>query len=150
FRIAREQGTPFLSLHTLTPGQPATAGGLLITPVTVDHAVPTVAFLIDDGDAAVAIVTDTAPTTEVWDLVRRVPHMKAVFLEATFPRSLGWLADVSRHLTTATFVQELAKAPAGVPVLAIHLKAKYRVDVAAELAAVPNVSICEPGRVYTF
>ncbi len=148
-RISRE-GKPFLALHSLVPGQPVTAAGLRLTPVAVDHVVPTVAFVVEDDVSAIAYITDTAPTTAIWQRLQQTANLKAIFLEATFPQSQAWLADVSKHLTTATFAGELAKAPPGVPVYAIHLKARFRAEIVAELAKLPGVSVCEPGRVYEF
>lgn len=145
-------GTPILALRPVTPGVPVAAGGLRVTPVPVDHVVPAVAYVVGDGDATVAIVTDTAPTATVWAELRRAANVKAVFLEAAFPRSLAWLADVSKHHMTDTFLEEVRQAPPGVPVYAIHLKAKHHAQIVAELAeaGLPQVSVCVPGRVYEF
>jgi cAMP phosphodiesterase len=148
-RISRE-GKPFLTLHTLTLGVPVAAAGLRFTPIAVEHVVPTVAYVVEDDSAAIAYITDTGPTTAIWERLRQTANFKAIFLEATFPQSQSWLADVSKHLTTATFARELAKGPPGVPVYAIHLKARFRAEIVAELAKLPWVSVCEPGCVYEF
>jgi len=143
---------PFLKLHLLVPGETVTVAGSRITPIPVDHVVPTVAFLVRDDTATIAYVTDTAPTTAIWGELKREANLKAVFLEATFPKSMNWLAEISKHLSTETFALEVEKIPPGVPVYAIHLKAKFRGETVAELAALgmPRVSVCEPGRVYEF
>src|SRR5205814_558999 len=94
-----------------------------------------------------AFVTDTAPTQAIWDAVHAVPHLRAVFLELTFPDDQAWLAHVSKHLTPALFAAELRKLPAGVPVYVIHVKARYHPQVVRELAALgqAHVSFLEPG-----
>lgn len=143
---------PFLHLREVTPGTPVTVGGLRATPVSVDHAVPTVAWVLEGADAAVAFVTDTGPTAAVWELCRRTPNLKAVFLEATFPASEKWLAGISGHLTTELFAEEIAKVPDGVRIIAVHLKPRHAVTVASELAALalPRVEVIRPGETYRF
>src|SRR5262245_22662518 len=145
-------GTPLLSLRSLAPGVPVAVDGLRVTAVPVDHVVPAVAYAIADADSTIAIVTDTAPAAAVWDELRRAANVKAVFLEAAFPRSREWLADVSKHHTSDTFLEEVREAPPGVPVYAIHLKAKDQGQITSELPAAgwPRGSACVPGRVYEF
>src|SRR5262245_4223637 len=146
-RISRG-GPPLVRLEPLTPGRPVAAAGLSVTAVPVDHVVPTVAYVAAGPDAAFAFVTDTGPTDAVWELANRTPDLRAVFLEVTFPDDQAWLAGVSKHLTTAQFAGELRKLRTGVAVYAIHLKARFRARVRAEVAALglPHVTILEPGR----
>src|SRR5262249_38727523 len=144
-----EREAPFLRLDTLVGGRTIDVEGLRITPVPVTHAVPTMGFIIEDNSAAVVIPTDTGPTEAIWQAANRLPHLQAVFLEATFPESMGKLATVSRHLTPQTFVQEVKKIDRPCRFLAVHLKPRFREEVAAQLMSLhqPNVEIAEPGRV---
>jgi ribonuclease BN (tRNA processing enzyme) len=144
--------TPFLKLLPLTPGVPVDVEGLRITPIPVNHAVPTFGFLVEGPDAAVLIPGDTGPTEEIWQRANAVEKLKAVFLETTFPDEMAALADVSGHLTPATFRQELNKLNRPVPVIVIHIKPRYRAAVMRELAALnlPNLAIGESGRAYAF
>ena len=73
-------------------------------------------------------------------MARSRPNLRAVFLEVTFPNELAWLADAAKHLTPQQFARERGKIDADVPVLAVHLKARYRDQVAAELAALAKSS----------
>lgn len=145
-------GPPFVRLRELTPGRRRKIGEHSITAIPIDHLVPTVAVLVESATAAVLVVTDTGPTDEVWAAAARVRNLKAVLLEATFPNDLQWLATKSRHLTTAQYAAELAKAPLGVRRLAIHLKPWVRDRVREELAALRSdgVELMVPGQVYSF
>jgi ribonuclease BN (tRNA processing enzyme) len=147
-----EREAPFLRLDTLVAARTVDVEGLRITPVPVTHAVPTMGFIIEDDSAAVVIATDTGPTEAIWHAANRLPHLRAVFLEATFPESMSQLATVSRHLTPRTFVQEMKKVERPCRFLAVHLKPRFRAEVAAELLSLdlPNVEIAEPARVYHF
>jgi ribonuclease BN (tRNA processing enzyme) len=142
-------GPPLVQLEPLTPGRPVQVAGLSVTAVAVDHVVPTVAYLIDDGASAFAFVTDTAPTDGIWALANQCPRLKAVFLEVTFPEDQAWLAAVAKHLTPSLFASEVRKLRPGVKVYAIHLKPRCRDQLLGELAALelPNVTVLEPGRV---
>jgi ribonuclease BN (tRNA processing enzyme) len=142
-------GPPLVRLEPLTPGRPVHVAGLSVTAAEVDHVVPAVAYLIDDGKSAFAFVTDTAPTDAIWDLANRNPRLKAVFLEVTFPEREDWLAAVAKHLTPKMFAGEVRKLRPGVRVYAIHLKARCREELLSEIAALglPKVTVLEPGQV---
>jgi cAMP phosphodiesterase len=149
-RLATEE-TPFMNLLPLDSEQPLRIGKLMITPVALNHIVPTFGFIVDDGHSAVAIVSDTAPTERVWEIVNGLPHLKAVFLEACFPDRMEWLAEKSAHLTTSLFAAECRKLARPVPVIVVHIKAAFREEILSELAALrlPHVRIGAPG-VYEF
>ena len=143
---------PFLRLSKLEEGRPVELEGLRITPVAVNHVVPTFGFLVEDDRSAVVLPSDTGPTEAIWQYANRSPHLKAVFLEATFPDSMAWLADVARHLTPALFAREVGKIRHPVRVFAVHIKAAYRSQVVRELEALglPNFEVARPGEPYTF
>ncbi len=145
----------FMRLETLVPGRTVTLENLRITPVPVDHVVPTVGFIVEEDGAAVVIASDTGPTDALWERANQIPHLKAVFLEVTFPDGMAWLADAAKHLTPSTFAAEVGKLkplkkwPA---ILAVHLKPRFREQILAELKAqhVPNLKIARFGRGYEF
>ena len=144
--------TPFLKVETIESGRAIRLDGLEITPVAVDHLVPTLGFVIDDGRSTVVIASDTGPTDELWRVARRRPNLKAVFLEAAFPDKMQGLADISKHLTSAGFGVEAGKVGPGVEMIAVHIKARFRDEILAELHALnlPELAIGEFGHSYTF
>ena len=150
-RLSGEE-TPFLKLCEISPEEPVPIGDLTITPVPLNHVVPTFGFLIDDGQAAAAIVSDTSPTERIWELINACERIRGVFLESSFPDSFAWLAERAMHLTPALFQAELQRLQHDVPVIAIHIKIAYEPTVHAELKALglPNLQIGEPGRTYEF
>jgi cAMP phosphodiesterase len=151
FRLSRPEA-PFLHVAELKPRVTVELAGLRVTPVPVNHVVPTAGFIVEDADGAVVIPSDTGPTEEIWERANALPNLKAVFLEATFPDELGWLADVSKHLTPATFAGELRKLHRPVPVVVVHIKARYHQQVIAQVEALrlPHVSIGEAARPYVW
>ena len=143
---------PFLRLCPIEPETPVDAGGLRVTPILVNHLVPTVAYVISDGRTAVIITGDTGPTTRLWEVAHHTGGLQAVFLEACFPNSMRSLAEASRHMTAEMFGREVAKLPAGVTVFATHIKVRYRDQVIRELRelGLRQVEIGECEKEYDF
>jgi ribonuclease BN (tRNA processing enzyme) len=148
-RISAER-PPFLKLRELTPGDPVEAAGLRVTPVEVNHVVPALGYVVEADGAAAAFPGDTAPTEEIWKVAGRCVHLRAVFLECTFPGSMEWLAEVARHLTPARYAGEVGKLGKAVRFITVHVHARHRDAVIAELEALglPGVEVGEPGVTY--
>jgi ribonuclease BN (tRNA processing enzyme) len=146
------QGRPFLKLETIYPGKPVVVEGLRITPVSVNHVVPTTGFLVEEPDTAIVWSADTGPTEEIWEVANRAASLKGAFLEVTFPNELAWLADLSRHLTPAQFGAEVRKVKKPVPFIAVHLHPKSREQVIQELEGLgmPNIEVGRFGVPYQF
>ena len=150
-RLSTEE-TPFLRSVVLEPGRPVAAAGLTVTPVALNHTVPTLGFILETPASAVAIVCDTDATEEIWQMLRAKPHLKAVFLEAAFPESMAWLAKKSKHLTPAVLQSEVAKLARQVPVIAVQIKPAFQDQVVAELQALglAGLQVGVPGVSYEF
>lgn len=143
---------PFLDLCALQAEVPVEADGLRITPVPVDHVVPTFGYVVSDGNSTVIFGGDSGPTRRLWEIAHQITGLRAVFLEATFPKSLNRLAEASLHMTTEMFQHEVAKMPAPIKVVAVHIKVRYYDEVVGELDALhlPNLEIGECEREYDF
>jgi ribonuclease BN (tRNA processing enzyme) len=143
---------PFLRLCPLQDEVAVDAEGLAVTPVRVNHIVPTFGYVISDGASAIIIAADSGPTTRLWEVAHQTPGLRAIFLEACFPNSLKSLAEDSLHLTPEMFCQEVAKMPSGITIVAVHIKVRYREQVVRELNALglPNLEIGECEREYVF
>ena len=114
---------------------------------------PTLGFVVEDDHSAVVIPSDTGPTEEIWHAANRLSHLKAVFLEVSFPNHLQWLADASGHLTPQTVVAELEKLDRrGARIYLYHLKPSVIGEVKKEIAALGRdyLQICELDDVYNF
>ena len=143
---------PFLELCPLRDEVPVKVAGLWVTPVRVNHLVPTNAYVISDGRSSVILAGDSGPTKRVWEVAYDTPDLRAVFLEACFPNSVSGLAQAALHLTPELFCREVSKMPAGVKVIAVHIKVRYRDQVIRELLdlRLPDLEIGECGKEYEF
>jgi ribonuclease BN (tRNA processing enzyme) len=143
--------TKVLEYVPFRTGEEFVVAHLRVTAMAVNHIVPTVGLVVTDGAITVAFTSDTAATEEFWQLVNRTPDVAALFIEASFPNSMGKLADVSGHLTPEGVAAELRKLKHNhLDVLAVHLKPSYRQTLVEELRALghPRLSAMEPGREY--
>jgi cAMP phosphodiesterase len=143
---------PYLKAVELTPGVPVAMDGLRITPVQVNHVVPTLGYIVEDDHSTVVFPSDTAPMDEIWAIARSCPHPPIVFLECTFPESMRWLAELAKHLTPTLYAKEMKKLDRAVRWITIHMHPRHRPTVVKELLALglPRVEIGEAGRAYTF
>jgi ribonuclease BN (tRNA processing enzyme) len=143
---------PFLQLFEIKVRKPFELADCTITAIPVNHVVPTVAFIIDDGEAAVAIVTDTGPTDEIWEAIKENPRVQAVFLECSFPNELVAVAKAAMHLTPKLFAAEIKKIPDHVSIHAVHLKPRFYDTLVQELDEIGDkrVKVSQPGKVYRF
>ncbi len=130
-----EMEAPFFDLKSIEDGDQVTVGDLTITAVAVNHIVPTLGFIVEDDHSAVVFGCDSGPTDHLWDVAKQNPKLKAVYLEASFPNSMEWLAKASLHLTPDLFLAEYQKLGRDIPVVAIHIKAAFRDEVIRELQA---------------
>ncbi len=144
--------TPFMKVNLIESGESIEIDGVKITVISVDHLIPTVGYIIEDGTSTVIIPSDTGPTEEIWRIARHKQNVKGVFLEAAFPNSMSFLAKLSKHLTPAGFEIELEKMPRGTRFIAIHIKSRWRDEVIGELNALdhPHLEIGEFGKTYEF
>ncbi len=144
---------PALRIREVVARAPFRVDGLTLTPIPVNHTVPTLGYLVDDGPSAVLFTSDTGPTDEVWEVANRTANLKALIVEVSFPNRLQDVADLALHLTPRTLAAELAKLQRSVPVYLYHLKPPHLDELRHELAEtdLPHpVTELEQGRAYEF
>ncbi len=151
FLLLSRGANRFLTLSLIEPGETCVLEGLTITALPMTHVVPTQGYLLSDGQATVALFSDTGPTVEAWRMLNALPRLDAVFVECCFPEPLTWLAEVALHLTPRLLAAELAKLKRPTRVIAVHLKGRYRKEIIAELErTLPQVEIGRFGVPYCF
>jgi cAMP phosphodiesterase len=141
---------PALVFRELQPRSTVSIAGIDITPIPVNHIVPTVGLLVQNEAAAVLFTSDTYSTDEIWEMAHDTKDLKAVFVDVSYPNELGELAAASKHLTPELLALELEKLRRDVEIYAIHIKPMNRDNVIKQIAALDNsrVSIGEIDRLY--
>lgn len=141
---------PTLEFRELDARKKTNIAGLDVTPIPVNHLVPTFGLLVQNAATTVAFTSDTYSTDEFWKAASAAEHLKAVFAEVSYPNELGKLAAASKHLTPELLAIELGKLTRDAEVYAVHIKPAHREDVIRQIAALGNrrLSVGEIDRVY--
>ena len=124
-------------------------GGVSVTPVLVNHTVETSGFVIRDDSAAWIYSGDTHLTEEIWQVAARIPDLKGIFIEVSFPDSMMDIAIQSKHLTPTLLAQEFRKiGKPDLPLYVYHMKPTVREAIIQEIALldIERVTVLEEGQ----
>jgi cAMP phosphodiesterase len=141
---------PALRFCPLEPGTPVQLGSLQVTPIPVNHVVPTVGFVVENQHSGFVFTSDTYVTDEIWNAASRPERVKAVVVDVSFPDEMEDLAAASKHFTPRSLASDLRKLTRDVLVCVVHIKPAYREAVLRQLAGMrdPRISVMEIGRTY--
>lgn len=121
----------FIPIHDI---EPVKVDGLKIIPIKINHIVPTVAYLIDEGEKQFLYVGDMHHTDSLWEEVnKRVTNLKGIIIETSFPNRLSGLAKNSGHLTPIQLEEEMKKLEKPVPLYIFHMKPMFIEELVEEI-----------------
>ena len=135
--------SPVLGFRSLVEEGEARVGELWVTPVPVEHTVPTTGYVVHDGETGFVYSGDTGPTERLWRVAREMRGLKALIVETAFPNRLDALARVSGHLTPEMLRREIDKMPPDIPIWIFHIKPQLFQETAEQLATI------DPARIHT-
>jgi ribonuclease BN (tRNA processing enzyme) len=143
---------PVLRFQPLAEAVEQRVGDLWVTPVPVNHTVPTSGFIVHDSTSAVIYSGDTGPTDALWKAAREVGALRAIILECAFPSRMAALADIARHMTPELIRRELDKMPDDVPVMIFHVKPQFYDEIGEELGTIggARITMAEQDKTYLF
>ncbi len=145
---------PVLAYRPFKAGTTVKAAGLRIKAIPMNHPVPAVGFLVNDGKSSILYTADTGPNELIWKEAAKASNLRAVIVDTSFPDMLHKVADASGHFTPAQLHEDMTAAQVAldVPIYIYHIKPAYERRVIAELAALgrQNVKILKEGKTYTF
>lgn len=149
---------PVLRYERITPGQPLTLGGPLlsrrssggytVTAIEVDHTVPAVGYCVEKDGVRLVYTGDTGPTDAVW---RYASGADALIVEVSFPNHMESVAAITKHLCCSQLERELNKmAVLPKKILVTHLKPQYYEQIRREVALVGinQLELLHDGAVY--
>jgi len=133
--------TGILKLHPVPILQPHDFGSVRLIPVPVNHPVPTTGVILDDGNAQLVFTADSGPTDPLWEAANKLPNLKGVIIDTSFPNRYRKLALISGHPTPETMADEVRKLSKDVPVYLTHMKPETLDTLLEEVYALdlPNV-----------
>jgi ribonuclease BN (tRNA processing enzyme) len=110
------------------------SGALEITPIPVNHIVPTMGLVLRQGESSIIFTSDTGPTERIWQVANQTEDLAALITECSFPNRMQDIADVSLHFSPQSLAAELTKLERKVPVYLYHLKPPHVDELREELA----------------
>src|SRR5438067_11382481 len=102
---------PVMKYRMLVEEAEQRVGDAWVTPVAVNHAVPTTGFIVHDGTTGFVFSGDTGPTEALWKAARGLRGLRAALVECAFPNRMAALATVAGHMTPDLIRRELDKIP---------------------------------------
>lgn len=124
---------PSLVFHPLVPNQRIRIGDLEITPVPVNHIVPTFGYYIEDSDHGFLFSSDTTSTSEIWEYMNTREKLKTMIVDCSFPNHMRKLAVKSGHMTPELLIQDLKQLKRTCQIYVYHAKPSYREQIQEEL-----------------
>ena len=152
FSELQNKNGPVMVYQPFTVGKEFSVKHLSITPLAVNHRVPTAGFIISDGSSSIAMSGDTWKMEGFWPNVN-TQGISALLIECAFPNELEELAAISHHLTPKSLEAEIGKfTRTDCPIYIINIKPAYRETVIGQIKDLRSdkINILEVGRVYDF
>jgi ribonuclease BN (tRNA processing enzyme) len=127
-----------LNLIQLKAGRMISVNGYHVTPYKVNHSVPAVGYLVEDGGGKRFFYTgDTGPSAQTWKSIKG-KKINALIIDVSFPNSMRDLAVTTGHLTPDLLLEEIRTMPYKPDrVYITHLKPQYYRKIKAELLKLP-------------
>lgn len=154
FSVLPVAENPIMKFQPLTSGQSFALGQYTVEPVSVKHSFAAFAYIIHGQNGCVIFSGDTAPVDNLWQKVKALEHIRAIFIECSFSNRQQETAKITNHLCTSDVAKEIAKTgrEADLSVYLYHVKPAYVSEVATEAQALNpmRVKITKSGDEFTF
>jgi len=139
-----------LSYHAINVAEIYDIGeGKTIQPFLGDHSVPSVGYIIREGNSALILSADTYALEHIVAMVKNDNTITSLILECSFPVRMAALAKISKHLTAAHLFDGIkALESRGLTLYINHIKPVYCDVIKKEIASLQgewNVIILEDG-----
>lgn len=126
---------PYLRFETLAPGESVSLGDRTLRSIAVNHTVPAVGYLLNNGRASFAFSGDTCSTEAYWQVLNACTDLRHAIIETSFLDQEEALSRLSGHLCPRLLVQELQKLKGTAEVYITHLMPGEEEAIMAEIRA---------------
>ena len=139
-----------LEYFPISVGQEIVVKHLKIKSIEVNHKVPSVGYVVFDGETKVALSSDTAEMNGFWQILNAELNLDAILIECAFPNELEELAQASHHLTPKSLKEEIAKFTGQqCPIYVVNIKPMYFHEVTRQIKDlnIENLEILKVGQI---
>jgi cAMP phosphodiesterase len=148
FTIIPNPHDAILNLVGLKTGQSIEINGYTVVPYKVNHTVPAVGYLVEDGKGRRIFYTgDTGPSPNTWKKISN-KKIHCLIIDVSFPNSMRELALRTGHLTPDLLKSELARIqPFPGRIFITHPKPQYFKAIKREVDGLKlsNIRILKDG-----
>jgi len=124
-------------------------GELYLTPIRVDHIVPTYGYILSDENNTILFSGDTCDASVIFEEADKFDNLRAIIVEATFSSDYQKLADDSKHLTPAALQKQLEILNSNPEIFLFHMKSKQLDKIRGECKKINrNLTLLEQGKTY--
>lgn len=134
FTVLPNVDQPIIELIAVQPGKTFTIESYSVTPIAMEHTVPTIGFSIRTDQQHLIYCADTTYNANLIDALNQLPPADQLVIECSFPSSQHEMALLSKHLTPdllKRFIDQLNALPT--ELLITHLKPNYEDVIRTEL-----------------
>src|SRR5208283_586430 len=150
FSMIPDYENAVLRYSTLKEGRPSEVSGYSICAYKVNHSVPAVGYLVEDGNNKRFFYTgDTGPTDATWEKIGD-RKLNCLIIEVSFPNRMSEMAAITGHLTARLLKEEIQKIKQMPDRIYItHLKPQHLKVIKTELAklSMKNLKMLKEGDV---
>src|SRR5512144_1929573 len=134
---------PVLAYAPMPVGKAVAVAGLRVKAIPMNHPVPAVGFVVNDGTSSILYSADTGPNEGLWKEAAKTRNLSAIIVDTSFPNSLDGIASVSGHFTPAQLHADLIRARVGynVPIYIYHIKPVHEKKVLRDLAGLGRKNV---------
>jgi ribonuclease BN (tRNA processing enzyme) len=122
FNVIPNAETPCMHYKTIEIGQTIDLNGRKITPLPVNHVVPSVGFRLDSEQASLVFSGDTTVCDPFWEAVNSVENLKYLIVETAFSNAEIDLALRSKHFCPSLLANDISKLKHQPEIFITHLK----------------------------
>lgn len=144
---------PVIRFQPMKEYEQVVVGTVEIQSVPVNHVVPTVGYIMSEGDRHIAYSGDTSTNETLWEAVNALHRLDLLIVETAFPNSAELLSGLARHYCPAHLAADLKKlAHRHARVVLTHAKPGEEQRIYQEVvSAVPErtIELLSGGEVFT-
>lgn len=133
FSAIPDKVSPWLSYHPLQVDVPVDVDGRQITPLTANHTVPALGFLLTSSRGSLVFSGDTGPNPAFWSRVNTIENLRHLIMETAFSDSESQLATKAGHLCPWQLLGELSQMTVQPKLWITHLKPSDRQTITREV-----------------
>ncbi|NOT17751.1 MAG: 3',5'-cyclic-nucleotide phosphodiesterase [Sulfuriferula sp.] len=145
---------PYLRFSAIEVYETVQLGERGITALPANHTVPAVGYQLSSQTSSVVFSGDTAQNPALWHYINQIAVLHALIIETAFPQDEHGIAEIAKHLSPVSLLQELTQYQQQAPIYITHLKPGRETLILDEIVALNtqfhSIKPLQQGHVFEF